>query len=1153
MKILFSVFLLLISFLSGTTQPTYSSSYWHNLPRTVRYHPDGTDFVITNGNRRFTRALYGTNTAFRVEAGDLPEFAMYLPGMGGNLKFGIINGDSSRWLIDAKKITARYRPGSMLYDITDPLLGKGILHLHLLAMGDAEGLVLKVTAENIPSTAQIIWVFGGVSGKKFSRDGDLNVDPESSFYLKPEYCTTNHISPNKNGFTLNYSTKSSLQEADRYQGFALAGDSAEALKQNAQMIEGIFPTTGLHLADANAQSTPANLYQSGSSTTPVITGRLSFPGAKPVYLALKKPDGRQLTFDSLASVFAAAETARQLLANRIVIKTPDPYINTLGGVIGIAADAIWESPTYLHGAIGWRIRLDGWRGPYAGDVLGWHDRARTHFRSYAQSQLTMPPGLVAMDTALHLSRSLEKLGTSVYSSGYISRNPGGDRLQAHHYDMNLVYVDQLLRHFNWTGDTAFVQEMWPVIERHLAWEKRNFDPDDDGLYDAYAAIWASDALEYSGGAVTHTSAYNYYANKQAAMLAKVIGKNGQPYEQEAAKIKDALNKKLWMPKTGSYAEYQDALGEKRLHPSAGLWTFYHTLDSEVPDTFQAYQMMQFIDHNTPHIPIRAKGLADSFYTLSTTNWMPYDWSLNNVATAEVMHTALANWQAGRNNEAFQLWKSELLSTMYLGASAGNIGQISFYDAARGEAYRDFGDPVGMTSRSLIEGLFGILPDALHNKLTIRPGFPASWKSASIKTPDIAYDFQSVGNTDTYIITPSFQKQLALQLQIKVRKDKILSVLVNGKKAVWKAIDETIGQPEMEIEAPAAKTYVVKISWGGNNLEKLPKQNVFPTGSPYQWRLKLASVEDVKDPQHLFRKIVSVNRFLLATLGNDTGAKTTFLQMKQGGFSWWQPVSISLQSPLKIKTDFADWRKKLPANTAYEKLNLTSYFNDKVTQIFKNQYLSPRPTGPTLQLPTQGIGDWTHPLKTAEINDRGLRALAGTKNEILLPQGIPFTTPSDTVKQNIIFTSQWDNYPKTVSISLSGQASHAYFLMAGSTNPMQSRMVNGTLIVRYTDGSADSLELKNPETWWPIEQDYMNDGYAFRLNAPRPVRVHLKTGKVVSDYDGSIAAYAGMMIDGGGATVLDLPLNPLKKLQSLQLATHANDVVIGLMAVTLVRK
>ncbi|WP_431242016.1 hypothetical protein ACQ9BO_19010 [Flavobacterium sp. P21] len=78
--------------------------------------------------------------------------------------------------------------------------------------------------------------------------------------------------------------------------------------------------------------------------------------------------------------------------------------------------------------------------------------------------------------------------------------------------------------------------------------KRNFDPDNDGLYDAYATIWASDALQYSGGAVIHSSAYNYYANKTVAELAKKIGKDATPYEKEATKILKASNEQLWISK-----------------------------------------------------------------------------------------------------------------------------------------------------------------------------------------------------------------------------------------------------------------------------------------------------------------------------------------------------------------------------------------------------------------------------------------------------------------------------------------------------------------------------------------------------------------------------------------------------------------------------
>jgi hypothetical protein len=87
------------------------------------------------------------------------------------------------------------------------------------------------------------------------------------------------------------------------------------------------------------------------------------------------------------------------------------------------------------------------------------------------------------------------------------------------------------------------------------------------------------------------------------------------------------------------------------------------------------------------------------------------------------------------------------------------------------------------------------------------------------------------------------------------------------------------------------------------------------------------------------------------------------------------------------------------------------------------------------------------------------------------------------------------FQKSVSIPLNGKASHAYFMVAGTTNPMQSRIVNGEIQVDYTDGTSDILQLKNPENWWPIEQDYFTDGLAFTTDAPKPPRVYLKSGEI----------------------------------------------------------
>jgi hypothetical protein len=314
----------------------------------------------------------------------------------------------------------------------------------------------------------------------------------------------------------------------------------------------------------------------------------------------------------------------------------------------------------------------------------------------------------------------------------------------------------------------------------------------------------------------------------------------------------------------------------------------------------------------------------------------------------------------------------------------------------------------------------------------------------------------------------------------------------------------------------------------------------------QVKLNNASITNVYQPVEVLRNLAYTSNSVSGNL-NNAGVNSVYLQLKQGDFTWFEPLNFSL-----IEDEPFVETITITAETKFETVDLTQQFNDAVTNIFKNEYLSPRPAVPTLQLPTQGIGNWAYPLTTANINDSGLRVKAGIKNEVLINK-IPFKT-SATETKNIVFTSMWDNYPDSVVMPLRGAASHAYFLMAGSTNPMQSRMVNGTVVVNYTDGTSSVLELKNPENWWPIEQDYLIDGFAFTAGETKPTRVLLKTGEVMPDnykYTG-IKGFSNFGIEGGAATVLDVKLNPHKQLKSLTLKTIANDVVIGLMSVTLVR-
>jgi hypothetical protein len=1070
---------LLLCFTSMTAQlrgdfieSTSRNEHLHGTERTLQYRPEGDEFVCVNGKNRYTRALYGSHTPFRVETSDRPVFAFYNNGKGGNISFRVVFDNGLEMPLDRTDYCeARYSAGKRTYRLTDSSWGKGEICITVMALAENDGAIWRFSPHDMPEECTLHWIHGGADGKRLSRNGDLGVDPADSFEL---------------------------------------------------------PT----------------------DATDLVKGKL--PLDKESYLVRGNVSGEQ---DDPQKLYAQAEEVCRTLASQLRIETPDPYLNTLGGTLMAAADGIWDEKTYWqHGAVGWRMPLNGWRAAYVGDVVGSHDRARRHFDGYAASQITNVEPVFphpTQDSALNLARAEKRWGTQMYSNGYITRNPG-ETNKMHHYDMNLVYIDALLRHFDWTGDTDYVKKMWPVLKRHLAWEKRNFDPDDDGLYDAYACIWASDALQYGSGGVTHSSAYNYRANKTAAKIALKIGEDATVYEKEAAKIMEAINRNLWLPRKGWWAEYKDLTGNRLIHHNAAVWTIYLAIDSDIHDPFQAYQATRYVDTEIPHIPVSAKGLEDEGYqTISTTNWLPYSWSINNVAFAEVAHTSLAYWQAGRKEEAFQLFKSAVLDGMYLGASPGNIGQISFYDAARGECYRDFGDPIGVYSRALVQGLFGILPDALNDRLAIRPGFPADWNYASIETPDLSFDFSRKENAEYYLIDCRFPKQLSLDLLVNARKDRIASVKVNNIQTQW-IQEEGISNPVIRIECPKADQYKVEIIWTGDSPASVAVGTI---STPGEWELtSKAEILKIYDPQLILNSVIRDKHKISAKIAGEAGNRTFFIQVKQGGMIWWQPVNILLEKPLPVSCNYGE-NDVVNSLTTYETVNMDSFFNESVSRIFKNEYLSPRSPYTTLQIPKQGIGEWCHPMLTADIDDSGLRK-AAKDNIFRTPMDIPFRTVGDSAGNNIAFTSLWDNFPDSLSVPLSGKASHVYLMMAGTTNHMQCHITNGIVEILYKEGTTATLELVNPETWAPIEQDFYVDGKAFSLKCPRPYRVALKSGVVSRNLAEvlkiSPAEVYGRSIGGGAGIILDLPLDPKKELMELKVKSIANEVIIGLMAATLAR-
>ncbi|ACB77542.1 DUF4450 domain-containing protein [Opitutus terrae] len=1165
-----------------------------NLDRPLRYQPDGADFLIENGTEFFNRALYGGNTAFRVDGGDKPEFVLYLPGRGGNLRFALHTSAGAKWLHDATHIATRYRPGQLIYEIRDPLLGEDrVLTLSVLAYADAEGCIVRAelagSDRDAPSAPlELLWAYGGVNGQRGKRDGDIGTEavPISEwFQLRPEFCRGNVITLAATGFTLRAKPATIVGDAPAGSHLAL-GDAANWNDLPALITAGWGRDALVASFDQNATRTSRpHKGTEGGPTFSLVIGRCALETGRPLFLSLEcnvagaradddldtyravtalRGDSRPPTEDmggtpmprgtgvppvglaagsavgrgqqvpprddaadedasvSICSTDLARrwrETERHFreLRQRVRIDTPDPFLNAAVGALNVAADAAWDAPqqAIMHGAIAWRTKLLGWRGPYALDALGWHERFQRNFTYWAGRQNVdpIPASLPPADENANLARN----EAGLHSNGDLSNS---------HYDMNLVAIDALFRHLHWTGDLAFAEKMWPVIERHLAWERRlfrrEFGPDRLPLYEAYAAIWASDDLQYHGGGVTHASAYNYYHNTQAARLARLLGRDPQPYEREADLIARAMRTHLWLPEEGAFAEFKDLLGLQRVHPSAAVWTFYHTMDAGLPTPQEAWQMTRRIDAQIPHLPVRGPGVPSGLHVVSTTNWMPYTWSINNVVLPEVVHTALGFWQAGRREEAWTLTKGALLASMFMGIAPGNVGSMSYLDVYRRESQRDFVDSSGVLSRALVEGLFGLKPDLLAGELRVEPGFPADWNHAAINHPDVALRFERSGDTDHYVITQHFAKPQSLRLVLAAPRDRVGSFAVNGDSASWQVIEDAVGAPRIVITSPAGFRHEVLIQWAG--------QPIAQTGDA------VARVGDLGLP------------------GSPSPATSIhFTHVTRGQMRWWQPVDNPARPVAEAGHPDGCKLSDIPAGARFDCVDLTPHFNDRVTQIFRNVYRSPRSPAVSLAIPKQGLGGWAGGVNaTAEIDDSGLRQVAGQNgSRLLLPNGVPLATPFAAAANNIVFTSQWDNYPHEATIPLSGRAQSVTLLLAGSTNHMQSRIDNGEIVVGYSDGTTTRLALENPTNWWPIEQDYFLDDFQFQRPGPLPVRVDLKTGAVRLL---ELPAFKGRggRFPGGAATVLELPLDPTRELRSLTVRALANEVVVGLMAATLVR-
>ncbi|MBB3186972.1 DUF4450 domain-containing protein [Microbacter margulisiae] len=236
--------------------------------------------VALNGKAQNNRYPYNLNTrtySSCIKGASSPDLSFYIPGLAGNIKFGLIQGKASMWLSDMKTICMSNK-NELHYSVTGGLLKQGALSFTIYALLQTDGIIMQIEGCQLPDSIQLFWAFGGASGKTIQQSPPgLNADD----------CLNNVFIIERNSEFLYYPTLPKFG-----------------------VIHALFPIqTTARIADAREQTTPLLFFNSGGGTKyQALTGTFVLKTGCKYYIALYRPSPSfDVNYYMLPSIFSKLE------------------------------------------------------------------------------------------------------------------------------------------------------------------------------------------------------------------------------------------------------------------------------------------------------------------------------------------------------------------------------------------------------------------------------------------------------------------------------------------------------------------------------------------------------------------------------------------------------------------------------------------------------------------------------------------------------------------------------------------------------------------------------------------------------------------------------------------------------------------------------
>ncbi len=1066
------------------------------------YTVEGEAFVRHNGERFNNRPLYCNQIPAVVVAGDRP-LVRFGGGtvLNGTFMIAFARGDKAKWVQDFSDITSKYRPGRMEWVLKDAAFGATRITLEAVPPADGAGMACRVGIEGSRSGDKLIWACGGAMPLRESMLYYWDVttggrEKTMTLGFSPEDCRGDNVSLDGKTFTI-------VSPKGKSWGVAVGTCS------NVEKMT---------VADAGSWSDPLALAASSAKGLPLVCGTIAMDGVKEIYWAAQAFEGEKPSEASAVGapreVFKAGMARAEEIGRRVVVDTPEAWLNAAVGASSAATDGVYRRGFYTHSGMRWGVPILGWRSIYGGTAYGWHDRVKAEARyciarQIKESDKTRP----VPDPKYGLScQSLE------------SRLFGKGRVEAHHgwhYDMQSLFFDQLIHSWRWTGDEEMEKMLRPALELHLEYIHDCFDPDDDGVYESYANTWPTDDQWYNGGGTSEETAYAYAGHKAALELARRAGDEEgiRRHEESLEKIRRGFAGKMWATANGHPGAYVEQLGLKRLHEDCWLYSIFAPIDAGLLNTEQAAESLFYTEWG-----LEREKMPYGGERVWPSNWVPSIWSLREMWPGDDYQLALAYFQTGLSDEGWKVLRGTFPHLMFFGPVPGDLGHTA--------GGTDFNDCASMFARTVVEGLFGYRPNYPYGKVTVAPQFPSEWDHASMKTPDMGIKFTSGPGVARYDI--ELAKPAAMEVRLPVRAGRVTQVAVDGRPVKWE-LQPGFGNCIVCLAIDSCRSATIEVSYERPLPQFDSEQVAGNAGQRVLLRAKDGEIVEFRDPQRALADAAIKDGAVDGELAHNAGEHLVLATAKVGETRQWRMFKIKVTDTEAEAAKAAKLVYKVPEKARWKCLDLSEQLNGDIRGIFKQKYLSPRPLTCSLRLATDGYSTWQMSLdprnRPPEIDLSGVPKLMDQSGRIVTPQGVPFAWPGKD--RNIAFTSQWDNWPRSVLVPVGAKGDAVWFLVCGSTNPMQGRIANAVLRLRYADGREEKLELVPPLNFWSLcrfekcDYDYKRDGFALPKSPPEQVQLG----------------------ENCRAMIYGWKLRPGEELETVTLETLSQEVVIGLMGMS----